>query len=78
MSLSYYPETRERQAEAHTFRSGADSGNFYATVTAQSIDSTSRMVDDLIGYALDTLGASRVELRVCEERALGAPAGPRR
>ena len=41
--------------------------DYYAAVPAHLLDEQSSLIDRLIGFAFDTLGVSRLEVRVYDE-----------
>ena len=47
--------------------------SYYAAVPADLLDVQDSLIDRLIGFAFDTLGADRLEVRVYDEA--GLPAG---
>jgi hypothetical protein len=47
--------------------------HYYAMVPAYVLDQESTIIDDLIGFALDTLGAQCLDVRVYEEATFQAP-----
>ena len=47
--------------------------SYYAIVPAYMLDCENTVIDELIGFALDTLGASRLDVRVYNETATPAP-----
>jgi hypothetical protein len=56
-----------RQSVAHK-RAG-----YYAAVPAKLLDHENTIIDDLIGFAFDTLGACRLQVRVYDETATNQP-----
>ena len=42
--------------------------SYYAEVPARSLDEQSQLVDQVIRFALDTLGAYHLDVRVCAAR----------
>ena len=45
---------------------------YYAAVPSELLDEHSSIIDRLIGFAFDTLGADRLEVRVYDEPGLSA------
>jgi hypothetical protein len=45
---------------------------YYAAVPATLLDEQSTLIERLIGFAFDTLGADRLEVRVYDEPGLSA------
>jgi hypothetical protein len=45
---------------------------YYAAVPAQLLDHENSVIDELIGFAFDTLGAWRLDVRVYDETATKA------
>ena len=52
-----------------------DHGRYYAEVPALALDEQSRLVDQVIRFAFETLGVRQLEVRVCgdELAVLAAP-----
>ena len=50
--------------------------SYYAIVPADMLDRENTVIDELIGFALDTLGARHLDVRVYNETATHAPHTP--